>query len=120
MAYWTLSETYENWKIGLEKGVWGVSEKAKGLWRKIQPGDKAVFYAVKTGIIGYGTILEKYVDDTPLWPQEKKQRKAIWPYRLKIKTEKTYTNPKPKPKNLLVAFAINKLPKELYEEIANL
>lgn len=31
MAYWTLSGTYENWKIGLEKGVWGIREKAKGL-----------------------------------------------------------------------------------------
>jgi predicted RNA-binding protein len=44
-SYWTLSGTLENWKVALEKGVWGVSERARGLWAKVQPGDIVVFYA---------------------------------------------------------------------------
>jgi predicted RNA-binding protein len=34
-SYWTLSGTLENWTVALEKGVWGVSEKARGLWAKV-------------------------------------------------------------------------------------
>jgi predicted RNA-binding protein len=38
-SYWALSGTPGNWKITLERGVWGVSENARGLWAKVQPGD---------------------------------------------------------------------------------
>jgi predicted RNA-binding protein len=44
-SYWTLSGT-------LEKGVWGVSEKARALWAKVQPGDIVMFYAKRAGVIG--------------------------------------------------------------------
>ncbi|MEM3944041.1 MAG: EVE domain-containing protein [Thermofilaceae archaeon] len=118
MAVWSLSGSFENWRIALEKGVWGVSENAKGLWNKVQRGDKAVFYAVKTGVIGYGTVEDKFVSEEPLWPEEKQKGRALWPYRLKIRVEKVFENPKPRPKGMLVAFAINKLSEELFKELA--
>jgi predicted RNA-binding protein len=38
--------------VALEKGVWGVSEKARALWAKVQSGDIVVFYAKGAGVIG--------------------------------------------------------------------
>ena len=119
MRYWLLSGIPENWEIALKKGVWGVSEKARPLWEKVQPGDVVVFYATrKTGILGYGKVVEKYVDHTPLWPEEVKEGKAKWPYRLKIEVIKVFEKPKPKPEGVFVAFAINKLSQEAFKRIA--
>ncbi len=118
MPYWLLSGSPENWEVALEKKVWGVSERAKGLWNKVQLGDIVVFYATrKTGILGYGVVIDKYVDETPLWPEEKKAGKALWPYRIKIQIKKLYSQPKPKPKNQPAAFAINKMDEETFREI---
>ncbi|MDW8003358.1 MAG: EVE domain-containing protein [Thermofilaceae archaeon] len=114
MAIWTLSGTFENWEVALEKRVWGVSEKAKGLWEKLQPGDKVVFYATGKGIIGYGIVEEKFVNQELIWPREKQEGKPLWPYRFKIRVEEVFDNPKPKPKGMFVAFAINKLGEEIY------
>ena len=102
--------------VALEKGAWGVSERAKRLWARVQPGDIAAFYATGAGVIGYGTVESKFESSEPLWPKEKEQGKAIWPYRIKIKVEKVFEKPKPRPKNMLVAFAINKLNEEAFRD----
>ncbi len=118
MQYWLLSGTPENWEIALEKGVWGVSEKAKGLWNKIREGDVVVFYATgKKGILGYGRVVEKYRDETPLWPREKEEGRCLWPLKIKFKVEKIFKEPKPRPKDVFVAFAINKLTQEKFNQI---
>ena len=118
LPYWVLSGSYDNWVIGLEKKVWGVKEKAKPLWEKVELGDIVVFYATgKVGILGYGIVLEKFVDHSPLWPEEVKQGKAIWPYRMRIKVKKLFSKPKPRPKNMLVRLGINKLDEETFKKI---
>lgn len=43
MGYWALVGSIENWELALQKGVWGVGEKTKPHWRRIQLGDKVVF-----------------------------------------------------------------------------
>jgi len=78
---------------------------------------RAVFYATGTGIIGYGTVEGKFESSEPLWPKEREEGKVIWPYRIKIKVEKVFEKPKPRPKNMLVAFAINKLSEEMFNEL---
>ncbi|MEM3943562.1 MAG: hypothetical protein QXO02_05715 [Thermofilaceae archaeon] len=95
-----------------------MGERAKGLWGKVQPGDRVVFYAVKTGVIGYGVVEGKFVSKEPLWPREQQEGKTLWPYRFKIRIEKVFKDPKPRPKGMLVAFAINKLSEELFRELA--
>ncbi|MEM1690408.1 MAG: hypothetical protein QXG48_01735 [Thermofilaceae archaeon] len=94
-----------------------MGERAKGLWNKVQPGDRVVFYAVKTGVIGYGAVEGKFVSEEPLWPREQQEGKILWPYRLKIRVERVFKDPKPRPKGMLVAFAINKLNEELFREL---
>jgi len=116
-SYWTLSGMLENWMIALEKGVWGVGERAKGLWAKVQPGDVVVFYATGRGVIGYGVVEGKFESGEPLWPKEKEEGKVIWPYRIKIRVERVFERPKPRPKGMLVAFAINKLGEEAFNEL---
>ncbi|MCC6004245.1 MAG: hypothetical protein LM590_07875 [Thermofilum sp.] len=66
-SYWALSGTLENWRVALEKGVWGVGERAKGLWARVQPGDIVVFYATRTGVLGYGVVEGKFEGSEPLW-----------------------------------------------------
>ncbi|MCC6003574.1 MAG: EVE domain-containing protein [Thermofilum sp.] len=118
MNYWTLVGTLDNWKIGIERGIWGVRERARPLWGKVQPGDKVVFYAVKTGVLGYGTVEGKFESRELLWPEEKEKGEPIWPMRLKIRVEKVYREPKKKPDKMLVGFPINKLDPETFEEVA--
>lgn len=120
VAAWTLSGSLENWELSLKSGIWGVSEKAKGLWGKVKPGDNVVFYAVKVGIIGYGVIEDKFISQEPLWPRERREGRALWPYRFKIKVERSFGKPLPRPKNMLVNFGINKLSEEIFEQIKRL
>jgi predicted RNA-binding protein len=116
-SYWVLSGTLENWRVALEKGVWGVGERARGLWARVQPGDIVVFYATRAGVLGYGVVEGKFEGSEPLWPREREEGKVVWPYRLKIRVEKVFDKPKPRPKNMLVAFAINKLDEKAFREL---
>ncbi|MEM4847168.1 MAG: EVE domain-containing protein [Thermosphaera sp.] len=109
MVFWSFSNLLENWLIALEKGVWGVGERAKGLWNKVQPGDRVVFYAVKTGVIGYGVVEGKFASEEPLWPKEEREGKTLWPYRFKIRIEKVFKRSKLRLKGILLTFALNKL-----------
>jgi hypothetical protein len=69
------------------------------------------------GVIGYGIVEGKFESSEPLWPREREEGKAVWPYRLKIRVEKVFEKPKPRPKGMLVAFAINKLGEEAFKEL---
>lgn len=114
VAYWTLSGTYENWQVGIKRGVWGVRERARPLWEKVKLGDTVVFYAVKRGVVGYGVVREKFESSEPLWPEELKSGRAIWPLRFRIDVLGVFDPPKPKPRGMLVAFPINTLDESVF------
>ena len=118
MPYWVLSGTPENWRIGLEKKIWGMNEKARGWWERIQPGDIVLFYATgNTGFLGEGIVLEKFIDETPLWPEEK-EGKTSFKYRLKLKVEKLFDRPIKKPKWLRrIAFSANPISEDEYKKL---
>lgn len=116
--YWTLSGTLENWVVGLVEGVWGAGERARALWEKVQSGDVVVFYAVKVGVLGYGVVEYKFTSDELLWPDEVRERKAIWPYRLRIRVVRVFDQPRPRLRKMPVAFAINKLDEGAFREVA--
>jgi hypothetical protein len=121
MATWLFSGSPERWKIAFEESIWGISEGSKGWWDRVQPGDAVVFYATRiAGILGYGTITEKYIGDDPLWPLEKREDAVLWPYRFKLKVEKIFDKPKRRPSGVFAAFAINKLSEKKFKEIINL
>ena len=89
MKVWICVGTSENWEIALSGNVWGVKERLQSLWKTLQKEDLLLFYAISPikGIIGVGVVKNKFKQDKPLWPEEIKENKAIWPYRYEFRTE---------------------------------
>jgi len=52
-------------------------------WKKLEKGDLLLFYAKSPikGIIGVGRLESKFRQDKPLWPDEIRLKKVIYPYR---------------------------------------
>ncbi len=82
--YWLLVGSPEHWKRALERRLWGVSEKRKNLWERVSEGDGLIFYATRPvgGIIGIGQVVNKFEGKEPLWPDEIKEGRVIWRYRI--------------------------------------
>jgi predicted RNA-binding protein len=84
IKYWVLSGTAENWVTALEGNIWGVREgNLKRLWEKISNGDILFFYCLSpiSGVIGFGKCQAKFKQDKPLWPDEIREDRVIYPYR---------------------------------------
>jgi len=89
MQVWISTGTAENWETAILGNIWGVRESLKHAWDKLQKGDLLFFYATAPikGIIGVARIENKFKQDKPLWAQELKENKVIWPYRYDFKVE---------------------------------
>ena len=44
-----------------ERKLWGI-ERAMRLIRETRLGDAVIFYATRTGVLGYGVVKDKYYD----------------------------------------------------------
>lgn len=95
--YWLLSGGEENWEAAIDYGgIWGVREgRLKNLWTTISPGDILFFYCKFPigGAIGFGKTLAKFKQDKPLWPDEVRVNRVIYPYRWEFKI--VFVLPKP-------------------------
>jgi predicted RNA-binding protein len=82
---WILTGNEENWETALNSGnVWGVREgNLVRYWKKLSKGDLLLFYVKSpvTGIIGAGLLESKFKQDKPLWPDEVREKRIIYPYR---------------------------------------
>lgn len=82
---WILTGNEENWETALNSGnVWGVREgNLVRYWEKLSKGDLLLFYVKSpvTGIIGVGILESKFKQDKPLWPDEVREKRIIYPYR---------------------------------------
>jgi len=83
---WILSGDAENWKIALRHNLWGVVPELKPLWEQMKKGDLLFFYATRpvSGIIGMANVEETIEEKTPLWPNEIRQGKVKYPYRIRF------------------------------------
>ena len=83
MKFWLLAGSLENWDRAISDNVWGVREGLKRFWDQISIGDILVFYATSpvSGVIGIGKVESKLKQDKPLWPDEVRENKVIYPYR---------------------------------------
>ena len=80
----TVSKQYpENYDIGIEAGIWGVTEEYEHRIRRINEGDQLVFYISGVGVFKSLHRIESEVfeDYTPLWEPYKG---SYFPYRIKI------------------------------------
>ena len=90
MNYWLAVGTKQNWNTAFERGnIWGLKETQRHLWESLNENDKLLFYVTRPvgGIIGYGVVRTKFKQNQPLWPDELKEYKVIWPLRFEFDVE---------------------------------
>lgn len=90
MNYWLVVGSPRNWDTAFKRGnIWGLRQTQRHLWESVNENDKLIFYATVpvVGIIGYGIARTKFKQDRPLWPDEIKQHKVIWPLRFEFDVE---------------------------------
>jgi predicted RNA-binding protein len=90
MNYWLAVGAKQNWDTAFDRGnIWGLKETQRHLWESLNENDKVLFFANKPvgGIIGYGVITTKFKQNKPLWPNELKEHKVIWPLRFEFDVE---------------------------------
>src|SRR6266516_4418502 len=95
MRFWLLSGSLENWERAISGSVWGVREVLKNFWDKMETGDIVFLYVVSPigGVIGIGKVESKFEQRTPIWADEVKENKVIYPYRFEFKIN--YIIPQP-------------------------
>jgi len=88
MNYWLAVGPVTNWKIALERELWGVPIAYRKHWELVGDGDIILFYVTVpvAGVVGYGAIRSKRVEGTLVWPEEIELNFALWPLRLEFKT----------------------------------
>lgn len=82
--YWIVKGDLRNWRLALAaKGIWGLKDQplAKVYWLAIAPGDTIFFYVTGKvkGVVGYGTVRAKFHQTTPLFADEIKAERVLWP-----------------------------------------
>lgn len=89
-SYWLVVGSPRNWKAAFEhKNIWGLRQTQRHFWERLSETDKLFFYVTSpvSGVIGYGTVRTKFPQDQPLWPQEVKENKVIFPLRFEFDVE---------------------------------
>jgi predicted RNA-binding protein len=87
--YWNLPGSVENWDVGIERRVWGMKPKFAKTWDRLSIGDILFFYvaAPVRGVVGYGHVVAKFKGSDPLWPDEIRAAKVIYPYRFEFEID---------------------------------
>jgi predicted RNA-binding protein len=89
--YWLVVGSSNNWRTAFDhKNIWGLKQTQRHLWESLSERDKLFFYVTSpvSGVIGYGTVRTKFPQNQPLWPQEVKENKVIWPLRFEFDVER--------------------------------
>ena len=90
MNYWLVVGAMQNWRTAFEhENIWGLKETQRHLWESLDENDKLLFYVTRPvgGIIGCGVVRTKFKQNQPLWPDELKEYKVIWPLRFEFDVE---------------------------------
>lgn len=66
-----------------------MKQNLKNRWDKIEKGDILVFYVSRpvSGVIGFGRVEAKFKQNTPLWKDEIRANKVIYPFRFEFKID---------------------------------
>ena len=88
--YWMAVGSPSNWMEAFAKGnIWGLRQRQKRRWENLAENDIVLFYVTEpvAGIIGYGSVQTKFTQDQPLWFDEIKEGKVIWPLRFEFNVD---------------------------------
>lgn len=92
--YWIFAVTAENWQVIKENKIYG---SPKDLSRLVQKGDYLIFYVKLKGadpsiagkFVGVYKVVSDWIkEDKPLWPDEEKAGKVLYPFRVKLELVK--------------------------------
>jgi len=86
---WLVIGIPKNWETALSQPVpiWGLKPRYQTEFQAMNIGDLLWFYSTSPigGVIGVGTVKDKYVDNINLiWEEELKKKETIWPLRFRI------------------------------------
>lgn len=89
---WLIVGSKGNWDVAFESNnLWGLKDfrELRALWNMMRIGDGLLFYVSKPvhGIVGLGTVVSKFKQTNPLWPEEIKRKEVIWPLRFEFDVE---------------------------------
>lgn len=85
--------------------IWGFDDEVK--YNRINYGDVVYFKVNKNGssdygVFGKGKVIEKFIDNEKYWPQEFRENKPIYKWKIKIEVEKFVKGLEDRIKNLQV------------------
>lgn len=88
-SVWILVGNEENWETALQDEIWGARKNLENRWEKIEKEDILVFYVSRpvSGIIGFGTTETKFKQNKPLWKDEIRANKVIYPFRFEFRID---------------------------------
>lgn len=87
LTHWLAIGTPDNWSFCFEHGnVWGFPRRYERAWSSISDDDILICYATSPikGVIGYCKITARRKAQTPLFPQEIKTGRVLWPLRVTL------------------------------------
>ena len=86
---WIFGVTADNWRISLERNLWGIAQRYRTLTKKIAKGDVLLMFISKVRPFGFHGAFEVVGDwvisNEPLWADEKAERRVIYPLRVEIR-----------------------------------
>ena len=92
--YWIVTVSEENWEIIKSSNIYGAPESKgfKPIYELVKSGDTIIFYVKKRGSKDLGgkfvgvfkVISEWFRGDKPLWPDEVKEGRVKYPWRVKL------------------------------------
>jgi len=101
-SYWLLTVTEENYQVIRQHRVYGApATTRRDITRLIRPGDIIILYVSKRGAkslggrvaAAYRVKTEWHVEDKPLWPDEQRENRVKYPYRVSLEPIVECTGP---------------------------
>ena len=93
--YWIIAVSEDNWEVIRRENVYGAPETpgVRSPTQLIEPGDIVIFYVKMKGskklggkfVGAYKVASSWYREDKPLWPDEIREGKVKYPWRIKLK-----------------------------------
>jgi len=135
MNLWIFSsKSFENIEVAKERILWGfwdieAGDKQRRNWRqfirlynKIKPFDIVFFQTVDGKIYAVGIVKETYYDDqTPIWPDEIKANKILFPWKVSfcafIFSKEPFTTHFVKIENYVDGYGMGELPEHEFRRI---
>jgi predicted RNA-binding protein len=87
---WIILGPTKSWETAIEhQGIWGLKEMLYPEWKAMEKRDILFFHVTSpiTGIIGVGKFDTRFIQDKPLWPEEIKEKRLIYPLKFQFDIE---------------------------------